>query len=256
MRRSPGSRRTAGAGLNIVTVCHQDRQSRHRLRGRQREGHDNDVRLHHRRRRQRRLRAGQPADRIRAPSRPAARGRRRGPQHLDPHSARLRQAVHQPEGELALRVRAGARAQRPPHHPAARQGAGRIELDQRPALHPRPGAGFRPLAPARQRRLELRRRAALLPARRGSGARRRRTSRRRRSARGLRRERAASAVRGLPRRRSSRPACRATTTSTARPRRAPATTSSPRATAGAGRPRSAICGRRGGGPTSPSCRTR
>ena len=54
----------------------------------------------------------------------------------------------------------------------ARQGAGRIELDQRAPLHPRPGAGFRPLAPARQRRLELRGRASVLPARRGPGARR------------------------------------------------------------------------------------
>ena len=42
-------------------------------------------------------------------------------------------------------------------------------------------------------------------------------------------------------RRRSRPAFRATTISTARPRKAPAISSSPHATAGAGRPRSAIC---------------
>ena len=36
---------------------------------------------------------------------------------------------------------------------AARQGAGRLVVDQRPDLHPRPAAGFRPVAPARQCRL-------------------------------------------------------------------------------------------------------
>ena len=167
------------------------------------------------------------------------------PQHLDPHPARLRQAVHQRQGQLALRVRAGAGAQQPPHHPAARQGAGRLELDQRPALHPRPGGGLRPLAPARQRRLELRRRAALLPARRGPGARRGRVPRRRRAARRVRR--VASRIRCA--RRSSRPRAGGLPAQRRlqrrRPRRAPATSSSRRATAGAGRPRSAICGRRG-----------
>ena len=54
-------------------------------------------------------------------------------------------------------------------HPAARQGAGRLELDQRPALPARPARGLRPLAPARQYRLELRRRAAVLPQGRGPG---------------------------------------------------------------------------------------
>ena len=56
------------------------------------------------------------------------------------------------------------------HHPAARQGAGRLELDQRAALRPRAGRGLRPLAPARQCRLELRRRAAVFPQGRGSGS--------------------------------------------------------------------------------------
>ena len=69
-------------------------------------------------------------------------------------------------------IRAGARAATTADHPAARQGAGRLELDQRPALHPRPARGLRSLAPARQRRLELRGRAALLPPRRAPGARR------------------------------------------------------------------------------------
>ena len=41
-------------------------------------------------------------------------------------------------------------------HPAARQGTGRIKLDQRAAVCARPGRGFRSLAPARQHRLEPR----------------------------------------------------------------------------------------------------
>ncbi len=55
---------------------------------------------------------------------------------------------------------------------AARQGAWRVELHQRHGLYPRPGRRFRPLAPARQRRLVLRRCAALFQARRGPAARR------------------------------------------------------------------------------------
>ena len=61
--------------------------------------------------------------------------------------------IYNPEGHLVFRDRAGARAGQPPHRLAARQGAGRVELDQRPDLHPRPAPGFRPVAPARQRRL-------------------------------------------------------------------------------------------------------
>ncbi len=51
---------------------------------------------------------------------------------------------------------------------AARQGAGRFVVDQRPGLYPRPGAGFRPVAAARQYRLVVRRRAAVFPPRRTS----------------------------------------------------------------------------------------
>jgi hypothetical protein len=65
----------------------------------------------------------------------------------------------------------------PRHHPAARQGDRRLLVDQRAALHPRPARGLRPLAPARQCRLELRRRAALFPQGGGSAARRRRPAR-------------------------------------------------------------------------------
>ena len=43
--------------------------------------------------------------------------------------------------------------QQPPHLLATRQDPGRLVVDQRPDLHPRPEPGFRSLAPARQRRL-------------------------------------------------------------------------------------------------------
>ena len=103
---------------------------------------------------------------------------------------------------------------------------GGSSLDQRPDLHPRPSRGLRSLAPARQYRLELRRRAAVFPQGRRPGARRRRTSRRRRAARGrpIRASRIRSAT-PLSRPRS-RPAFRATTISTAPSRKARATSSS------------------------------
>ena len=56
---------------------------------------------------------------------------------LDPHSARLPQDVQQSARQLDVRQRAGARAQQPHHVPAARQGAGRHQLDQRHGLHAR-----------------------------------------------------------------------------------------------------------------------
>ena len=62
----------------------------------------------------------------------------------------------------------------------ARQGAGRLLVDQRHDLHARPGARLRPMAPARQPRLGLGRRAAVFQALRGLRARRRRAARRRR----------------------------------------------------------------------------
>ena len=84
---------------------------------------------------------------------------------------------------------------RPLDHPAARQGDRRLVVDQRASVHPRAGGGLRSLAPARQCGLELHRRAAVLPPRRGSAARRGRTARRRRAALGARRQRRPSAVR-------------------------------------------------------------
>ena len=110
---------------------------------------------------------------------------------------------------MAVRLRPRA-APRWPHHPlAARQGARRLQLHQRHGLRPRPSAGLRRVARARQRRLVVRGRAALLQARRGQergaddyhGAGARSASPTCGSA-----ERA---VRGLHRRAARRPACRA-----------------------------------------------
>ena len=101
-------------------------------------------------------------------ARRAAGSRRRGPQSLDPHPARLRQDLRRRVGELVLRDRTRSRRQRPPHLLAARQGARRLVVDQRHGLYPRPARGLRPLAPARQHRLVIDRRAALFQARRST----------------------------------------------------------------------------------------
>ena len=58
-------------------------------------------------------------------------------QPVDPHPARLHQDLHQPAGQLDVRQRARARAQQPHPVPAARQGLGRHQLDQRHGLHAR-----------------------------------------------------------------------------------------------------------------------
>ena len=52
-------------------------------------------------------------------------------------------AVQESEGQLDVPDRAGAGARRPPGVSAARQGARRLELDQRPGLYPRPACGLR-----------------------------------------------------------------------------------------------------------------
>ena len=201
-------------------------------------------RLRNRRRRLRRLRhGGAPVRGPRNTRRPAG-SRRPRPAFLDPRPARLRQDHHRSPRQLVLRDGTGAQPERPPRVLAARQGAGRIVVDQRPGLHPRPERGLRPVAPARQHRLVVRRRAAVFPARRTPDPRRERTARHRRPALGFRH--AGATIRSA--RRSSRArstsAIRATTTSTALPRKVSATTSSPRATAGVAPPRSAICVRR------------
>ena len=86
------------------------------------------------------------------------------------------------------------------HQLPARQGAGRLLLDQRHDLHARPGARLRSLAPARQCRLGLGRRVALLQGARGLRARRRRSARRRRRMAG----RGAAPALADPRRRARR----------------------------------------------------
>ena len=125
--------------------------------------------------------------------RAAARGRAQGQLSLDPHPARLPQDVQQSARQLDVRERARARAQQPHHVPAARQGAGRHQLDQRHGLHARQCRRLRRMAPARLRGLGLRFGPALLQARRGPGARRRRIPRRRRAAESLRPSLAADA---------------------------------------------------------------
>ncbi len=103
------------------------------------------IRLRHRRRRFGRLRACQPADRGRQSTRAAPRVRRLRP--LDLHADALG-ALH-PDGHgevrLALLHRTGARPRRPPPAHAARQGARRLVVDQRPRLRARQCAGFRTL---------------------------------------------------------------------------------------------------------------
>ena len=64
--------------------------------------------------------------------------------------------------------------QRPPHRGDARQGAGRLVVDQRDGLHARQPRRLRPLGAEGRARLVLRRRAALFQARRDLGGRRQR----------------------------------------------------------------------------------
>ncbi len=120
---------------------------------------------------------------------------------VDPPADRLRQDDVEPHLQLVLRDRARAADERPACVLAARQDARRLELDQRADLHPRPARGLRPLGRARQRRLELRRRAALLQALRAQPARRRCASRRRRPVESVGHRRAPRTDRGLHRRR-------------------------------------------------------
>ena len=130
-------------------------------------------------------------------------------------------------------------------HAAARQDAGRLLLDQRPHLQPRPAPGFRHLGPARQSRLGLSRRAALFQAdgaagRRGRGY----VPRPRRRAHRHRHRLARSALRGLHRRRGEPRHPAKTPTTTAASRRASPTPSAPSRTAGASAPRPRSCARR------------
>ena len=111
---------------------------------------------------------------------------RPGPQPLDPHPDRLPQDLHRPACTTGCSRASPGAAQQPHLLSAARQDAGRHQLDQRHGLHARHARRLRRLAPARLRGLGLRQRAAVLPQGRGPGARRRRVPRRRRAAQGSR----------------------------------------------------------------------
>ncbi len=106
-----------------------------------------------------------------------AGGRRARLEPVDPHSGRLHEADGSSDFDLGLQGRARSRRQWPRHPLPARPGIGRLQLDQRDDLCPRPARGFRPLGTARQSRLVVGRRAALFQEGRGLGGRRRRISR-------------------------------------------------------------------------------
>ena len=129
-----------------------------------------DPPLRHRRRRLRRLRARQPPHRGSLDPSPVDRGRGQGPQpqHQDPRG------VPEPvphRARLGLLDRARARGRQPLAVHPPREVPGRVELDERDALRPRPAARLRPLGRAGRARLGLVRRPALLPALRGQRAR-------------------------------------------------------------------------------------
>ena len=95
------------------------------------------VRLHHHRRRLRRLRACQPPQRRPRGQGAAARGRPTRLASLHPHAGGPGQACPPEAHQLGLQHRPRAAAQPPCAVVATRQGAGRIKFDQRDVLHPR-----------------------------------------------------------------------------------------------------------------------
>ena len=119
----------------------RQRRCRTKETKRKRRAGNGFVRLHRRGRRLGRLRARQPAD--------AHRGRHRV-LLLEAGGEDRNLWIHVPIGyaklftdaqaQLALQFRARARTRRPLDHPAARQGDGRLVVDQRASLHPRAGA--------------------------------------------------------------------------------------------------------------------
>ena len=165
--------------------------------------HGERLRLRHRRRRLGRLRAGQPAERGRRQRAPA-RGRRARHASLHPHPARHGPDARLPDVRLGLRDRAGAEPQRPPHRGDARQGAGRLIVDQRDGLYARPSRRLRPLGAEGRARLVLCRRAALFQTLRELGRRRERVSRRIGPARHAMGEDAGPALRRVDRSRQGR----------------------------------------------------
>ena len=177
------------------------------------------VRLRHRRRGICRLRAGGPAHRGWQAHRARPRVRRLGPLPLRADALRALHPDGHGEVRLALLLRAGTGPRRPQAAHAARQGAGRLLLDQRARLRARQCAGFRPLGAGRRGRLELRGRAALLPARGDARRGRRRVPRRLGPAPDALRPAFESAACGLARGRPPGRAIRTRPTSTATSRK-------------------------------------
>src|SRR5205085_7000739 len=113
------------------------------------------IRFCHRRGRFGRLRSGEPTERRSGEPGSGYRSRREGHKPVDPYPGRVLPQHLSPEDHLAVRDGTSARTGWPPHLLAARQGPGRLLVDQRPDLYPRPTPRFRLLAPARQYRLVL-----------------------------------------------------------------------------------------------------
>ena len=157
-------------------------------------------------------------------------------QSADPDPARHGQDARIPHARLGLRDRARAQPQRPPHRGDARQGAGRLVVDQRHGLHARQSRRLRPLGAEGRARLVLCRRAALFPARRDLGGRREHLARRRRPARHRIRQDPRPAVRRLARGRRAAGLPRDRRITTASSRKASAAANTRSATAGARRP--------------------
>src|ERR1700677_2422191 len=101
------------------------------------------------------MRARQSPERGRQEFGAAARSRSEGYQSLDPRAARLWQVVQGKNRQLDVPDRTGAGTGRAKRLSAARQGVGRIEFDQWPAVCAWPARGLRSLAAARQYRLGL-----------------------------------------------------------------------------------------------------
>ena len=154
-----------------------------------------------------------------------ARGRRAGSEPADPRAARHRAARSAQDPQLGVQDHAAAGIEWPPRLPAARQDAGRLQLDQRDGLHARPPQRLRRMGGARQSRLVVRRRAAVLPPRGEQRAHRRRVPRAGRPAQ-RRRSALAQRLRGaVARGGGSAGAGDAMPTSTARSRKASGSTS-------------------------------
>ena len=159
-------------------------------------------------------------------SRPAAPTAR-----LDPRADRLRAHFQRSALQLDVRGAARSRARQPPRLLAARQGARRLELDQRHGVRARPAGRLRRLARRGQPGLVVRRRAALLQEARGSRLGRLRVPRRRRP--GVRQPTSRRACIRCARAScapATSSASRRPATSTVRPPRAPACGRSPSGT--------------------------